>query len=163
MIEIDLDSAAVEAALAELERRVSDTAPVMSDITEYLLESTRKRFKDGGPAPDGTPWAPKSPVTLENYRRKGRGVNTKPLTHQGDLSLFGLHHDSGPDHAQIAASPVYAATMQFGARQGQFGRTKRNGPIPWGDIPARPFLGLSKEDERSVLSIIEGYLTDATR
>ena len=61
-------------------------------------------------------------------------------------------------------SPLeYAATQQFGAEQGEFGRgsfKKRNGsfPIPWGDIPARPFVGISDQDQVEILDIIRGYL-----
>lgn len=53
---------------------------------------------------------------------------------------------------------VYAAVMQGGAAQGAFGRTSRGGPIPWGNIPARPFLGLSDSDRAGVLEIIAEYL-----
>ncbi|MCO1337222.1 phage virion morphogenesis protein, partial [Microbulbifer sp. OS29] len=45
----------------------------------------------------------------------------------------------------------YGAVHQFGATQGQFGKTKRGGPIPWGNIPARPWLGTSAEDDREIL------------
>ena len=159
MILVRYDAQAVEAEFQRLERELHDLSPVMSDIGEYLLESTRKRFKDGGPAPDGTPWAPKSQATMDNYRRMNRGVNPKPLTHQGDLSLFGLHQDSGPNFAEVGASPVYAAVMQFGAAKGAFGKTARGSSIPWADIPARPFLGVSKEDEEAILDTISEYLT----
>ncbi len=37
---------------------------------------------------------------------------------------------------------------------------KRGAPIPWGDIPARPFLGLS-DDEADVRDIVARYLVDA--
>lgn len=55
----------------------------------------------------------------------------------------------------------YAATMQFGASKGAFGRTKVNGPIPWGDIPARPYLGISAEDETNLLDELRGWLSGA--
>jgi hypothetical protein len=35
--------------------------------------------------------------------------------------------------------------MHFGAKQGAFGRTSRGGPIPWGDIPARPLLPIDEQ------------------
>ena len=55
-----------------------------------------------------------------------------------------------------------AEAGQFGARIG----TDKRGrsyfmPIPWGDIPARPFLGLSAEDRTGVLEILEEYVTGA--
>jgi len=32
-------------------------------------------------------------------------------------------------------------------------------PIPWGNVPARPFLGLSSDDQRDVLEIMREALT----
>ncbi|WP_370584767.1 hypothetical protein [Paracoccus sp. IB05] len=31
--------------------------------------------------------------------------------------------------------------------------------MPWGDIPARPFLGISAEDETNLVELVEEYLT----
>jgi phage gpG-like protein len=62
---------------------------------------------------------------------------------------------------EIGTKVRYAGTHQFGARQGQYGRTKRGGPIPWGNIPARPFLptdGLPPEWRSEVLSILSRHL-----
>jgi phage gpG-like protein len=62
----------------------------------------------------------------------------------------------------IGTNVIYAPTHQFGARQGQYGRyaTRRRTsiPIPWGDVPARPFLGVSAEDERVILNLIKANL-----
>jgi len=54
----------------------------------------------------------------------------------------------------------YAAVQQFGAKKGAFGRTRRGAPIPWGDIPPRPFLGLSDADRRSILDLIAEHLDE---
>jgi len=43
----------------------------------------------------------------------------------------------------------------------QFGGTRSAFPNLWGDIPARPFLGISAEDEVAVLDIIDEWLTQA--
>jgi phage gpG-like protein len=53
--------------------------------------------------------------------------------------------------------------MHFGARQGAFGRTRRNGPIPWGNIPARPFLPISENGEMNAFDKeeIRDILTNA--
>ena len=42
--------------------------------------------------------------------------------------------------------------QQFGGTRSRFGHL-------WGDIPARPFLGLSTADEQALLEIAEDYLT----
>ena len=41
-------------------------------------------------------------------------------------------------------------------------RTRRGAPIPWGNIPARPYLGLSADDETEVVRILRDYLERQT-
>jgi phage gpG-like protein len=55
----------------------------------------------------------------------------------------------------------YAAVQQFGAVAGALGRNKRGSPIPWGNIPARPFLGVSAQDKVEVLEILQEALLGA--
>ena len=65
-----------------------------------------------------------------------------------------------------AANEGQAAVMQFGAEQGEFGAFIGKDSkgrdhlhhIPWGDIPARPFLGFSEEDRTSFIAQIEDWL-----
>ncbi|MGB4828665.1 MAG: phage virion morphogenesis protein [Paracoccaceae bacterium] len=153
MIKITLSTDKVIAAFEELERRMEDFSPVMRDIGELLSRSTKERIGAGGPAPDGTPWAAKSEATYANYVRKREGVNRKPLTHTGELGRQ-IFPDSGVDWVEIGASPVYAAMMQFGGSKAAF-------PHLWGDIPARPFMGLSPQDEENVVESVEYYLAGA--
>jgi phage gpG-like protein len=47
---------------------------------------------------------------------------------------------------------VYAAMQQFGGTKAEF-------PHLWGDIPERPFLGVS-DDEKEILEIISDYLIE---
>lgn len=63
----------------------------------------------------------------------------------------------GPEAAIVGSPEIYAATHQFGrlARPGQ--------GLPFGAaaIPARPFIGLSDEDEAEILDIVEDRLRRA--
>ena len=52
---------------------------------------------------------------------------------------------------------------QFGAEKGAFGATSRGTPIPWGDIPARPFLGLSADDRDGVRDRILDFIGEQWR
>ena len=64
----------------------------------------------------------------------------------------------------MVGSPlIYAGVHQFGAKKGAFGTTSKGSPIPWGDIAARPFLGVSNDDEREIVDIILDHLTDSIR
>lgn len=62
---------------------------------------------------------------------------------------------------EVGSTMAYAAVQQFGAKQGAFGKNKKGRPIPWGDIPARPFLGLSAKDKQDVLAILNEHLAKA--
>jgi phage gpG-like protein len=50
----------------------------------------------------------------------------------------------------IGSTVEYAAVQQFGAKQHQF----TGGKTPWGDIPARPFLGISEQDKSTILDMV---------
>ena len=154
-IRIELDDDEVRAALNRLIAAGTDMTPLMRDIGEHLLNTTRERFVDQT-APDGTPWAPLSETTK---RRKRRNVD-KILTESGVLQGQ-LISQAGRDEVLVGSPTIYAGTHQFGALRGAFGMTSRGAPIPWGDIPARPFLGLSGEDGLEIRELVDDYFAAA--
>lgn len=134
---------------------LTDTSELMGDLAQFMFEVTKDNFRTER-GPDGSVWAPRSPATLEKYRRDGSPFG-RLLSKEGGLQ-DSLGVDWGNGFAEVGVNQPYAAVMQLGARQGAFGRTKRNGPIPWGNIPARPYLGLGAEHEKDVLDIINEWL-----
>jgi phage virion morphogenesis protein len=158
MIKLELHDDALIAGLARLSDGLDDMPDVMGEIGEYLVRSTKERFNEGT-APDGTPWAKNSPVTLARKNDPNPLIDTKAL-------FENIFHEAGRNEVQVGSSRDQAAVMQFGAAQGEFGafigKDKRGRDhfhhLPWGDIPARPFLGLSDEDETALVGIIEEYL-----
>ena len=154
-IEVTFDDAKVQRALRRLIAAGSDMTPAMRDIGEHLLNTTRERFVDQK-APDGKPWATLTPTTRERKRRN----KDKILTLEGYLR-GNLAYRAGADQVEVGSPSIYAGTHQFGARKGAFGKTARGAPIPWGDIPARPFLGLSDDDQDEIGRIVARYLAEA--
>ena len=159
-ITVEFDDSQVRAALDALTDAGRDLRPAMMDIGEHLLNSARQRFADEE-APDGAAWAPLSEGTLK-AKKRNRG---KILTEEGHLRRLVAQADS--NSVEIGSPFVYAGTHQFGTERGAFGVTSRGSPIPWGDIPARPFLvdaegRLAPDDERAILDIVIDYLRDAT-
>lgn len=188
MIKIDITDSGVQEALNRLAETGNDLRPVLEQIGEFLVDSTRQRFATST-APDGTRWAPNSQVTILQYLgvksgkfskdgkrignkrgyfykkgsdNKGRiaakGIETvmgkRPLIgHTNDLSRQFYPRIDGKDTLYIVSTVPYAATQQFGAKRLQF-----KNKAPWGDIPARPFLGLSDSDRRTILDIIGDFL-----
>ena len=149
MIEVKIDDTQVRRALQDLQRAVGDLSPAFKEIGEVLVESTKQRFADGK-RPDGKDLAKNSPVTID---RKGRN---KPLIDEGTL-MESIHYALiGNDTLEIGTAMQYAAMQQFGGTQAEF-------PQLWGDIPARPFLGVSRDDEDAILRILREHLEDAIR
>jgi len=160
--DIRIDDREVQLAFNRLIQAGEDLSPAMRAIGEHMVNTTRERFRDEK-APDGTPWAPLSEVTL---KRKKRNVD-KILTERGYLSGT-IAYREGPDFVEIGSSRIYASTHQFGAAKGEFGgvRTSLPGrsffqPIPWGDIPARPFLGVSDEDSAAIADAVLDHIDQA--
>ena len=159
MIELTLKEDA-SAKLDEAASLLDDLTPVMNDIGEYMAEATRKRFA-AGVGPDGVPWAPKSPATIEAARRDPlRGNDPRPLHGLGSLK-GSIAHRAGPDHVEIGANRIYAGVMQFGADRGAFGATATGSAIPWGDIPARPFLGIDDTDSDVIVAAVSDWIRQA--
>ncbi|WP_178124555.1 phage virion morphogenesis protein [Pseudomonas sp. WS 5410] len=150
MLDVTLDTSQVGKALDDLADRLGDLTTPLNDIGEYLQISTDDRFRQKV-APDGSPWAPLSPVTLA--RKKGSGI----LREKGTLQDT-LRRQVTSTELAFGTDRPYGAVHQFGQKKGASGKTSRGSSIPWGDIPAREYLGLSAEDETEVLLIIHEYL-----
>ncbi|MCW5223512.1 phage virion morphogenesis protein [Verminephrobacter aporrectodeae subsp. tuberculatae] len=147
MIVITISTAALERALTHLEWAGRNLTTAFKDIGETLINSTRDRFEESR-GPDGARWAENRPVTLA--RKKG----AKPLIGETRLLATEIHYDAGRTHVVVGSSKEYAAMQQFGGQKSAFGHL-------WGDIPARPFVGLSKADEEEVLDTIVRHLKTA--
>lgn len=154
MIKIELDNRQVIEALDRLIQAGTDMAPVFQDIGEYLVDSTKQRFASGT-APDGSPWAPLSPVTVA---RKGHGQPLIGESRRLSNEIFSL---ATAEDVAVGSPLEYAATQHYGASRGAFGQTRRGSPIPWGNIPAREIVGLSDHDEVQVLDILSEHLEAA--
>ena len=144
-------------ALRGLQGQLVEMKPVFDDMGEALLRSHKDRFKTGT-APDGTAWAPKKPATIERYRREGDGELTRPLIGPSRRLGNEIHYLSTHLGLEIGSNLEYAGTMQTGAAKGAFGSDMHGRPIPWGFIPARVWLGLSDQDERNMLDIVDEHL-----
>ena len=107
------------------------------DLTSAIAGSFLTIVEDNFDAQGRPGWAGLSPVT-EARRKAG-----KILSQSGQLR-DSIQPDSHDTEASISSSDPKAPTHQFGAKQGQYGRSSRGGPLPWGDIPARPFMPIDE-------------------
>lgn len=157
MFRIIFNGTPIVEALRSAQERLADMTPVHQDIGEYMIEATKGRFR-AGIAPDGSSWAPKRPATIERYRRLGDGNLTKPLVGPSRRLSNEIVMSADRSAVEIGSNLEYSGVMQEGAAKGQFGVDRHGRPIPWGNIPARVWLGISDVDERNILDIVDEHL-----
>jgi phage virion morphogenesis protein len=145
VIEFWVDDHDILAALRKLQNHSSNLRPALLKIGEKLKESTHQRFSSKT-GPDGSVWLGNADSTIEH---KGRDF---ALTDGGTLGNTIDYQLLGNDGVQIGSPMEYAAMMQFGGTKSEF-------PNLWGDIPARPFLGISEGDKTDILTILERHLS----
>jgi phage virion morphogenesis protein len=143
---VSIDLLGDEAITKELNRMLArglDLDPAFYEMGEHLLESTQDRMSQEV-SPDGTPWEPLSINTIEQ----------KDLTNQSDKILRGYGTLADMLSYQISGNQLmFGSNMEYAATH-QFGRDKAN-------IPARPFLGVSGEDETEIIDILRSHLSGA--
>lgn len=131
-------------ALKPMEARVRimagmDTGALMPRLGEYLLRSTQDRFKTQT-APDGAAWEALAPRTLARKKKN----KDKVLTERSFLRKGIAYQVLDKTTVEVGSNLKYAATHQFGR----------------GNIPPRPFLGLSDQDKRKIDAIIRSWAAE---
>ena len=147
-------------ALRAAQGQLVEMTPIYEDIGEHMIESTKGRFR-AGIAPDGSAWAPKRPSTIERYRRLGDGTLTKPLLGPSRRLSNEIVMSVDQTGVEVGSNLEYSGVMQGGAAKGAFGADRHGRPIPWGTIPARVWLGISDQDEHSIIDIVDEHLEQA--
>ena len=152
-----------------LAERMGDLTPVFDELGEIMIESVQTNFEQGG-----------RPAKWKQSRRASEQGGRTLIDKGGSGGLLGsIHRIPDSKKVIIAAGKVYAAMMHFGATKGQFGtiiasipqhtRT-RNGKthtvsahsrsmlMPWGNIPARPFMMFQDVDVQEITDAMTRYL-----
>ena len=158
-INIELDDTHARDTFNRLLQAGTAMQPLMRNIGETLLNSTRERFKDEE-SPDGATWEPLSAIT-KKIKKKNQD---KVLTQDGHLAGQ-LTYRANPNYVEIGSTRIYASVHQFGATI----KPKNGAALVFGPeggkiyarsvtIPARPFLGLSNQDREDILHEVRDHL-----
>lgn len=154
---ITIQDADVLSGLRKMKAVADDLGPVLADIGAELESSTVKRFVTNL-APDGVPWPPSA-------RAKATGRPT--LVQFGDLR-DSIHYVVEGDAVEVGSNLIYAGIHQVGGTISAKGKalafTLHNGAfvmVQSVTIPARPYLGLSLNDNAAVLDIVGEHLARA--
>lgn len=166
MIEFEADDAELRRVLGRVINSVQNPSPLLKAIGEILVDSTKQRFH-AGIGPDGERWPENSDTTVLNYLRKYKGSFGKRggLTKKGMTRLAFKKPLIGETKTlstridyQVDGDRLLVGTPEAGGAMQQFGGKKSEFPNLWGDIPARPFLGLSDYDRDSVLDTMRDFI-----
>jgi phage gpG-like protein len=177
MTGIRMELTGQEAALAELGgyiARARNPQGLFENIGAMLTTSTQHRF-DTGVGVDGSPWPP-------SLRVKKHGGKTLVLSARLYRSFS---YQASATGLEFGTNVIYAALLNFGGdvahaarsavlhfktnkRTGQSrfakpGKADRAQKVAIGahsvHMPARPFVGLDDDDDRSILRIAESWLS----
>lgn len=146
-VEIVLSDSPVLQVLGSLLDKLDDLSEPMNDIAAVLESATEGAFEAEADPVTGQAWASLSDAYLKaNPKRQGGKILQASA---GGLAAS-VAADSGDFWAAIGSNKIYAAIHQFGGTDDM--------PAGPAGIPARPYLGVSREDEQSMLGIMGDYL-----
>ena len=141
-IDVTHDIPALNEHLATLQQRLNgNLTPLMQAIGSVLEGSTRQRFADKQ-SPNGVAWAVLMPSTV-----KAKNGRSNILVDSGDLIRSITFHASN-DSVVVGTDRPYGKYHQTGTKKAN-GTTK---------MVARPWLGLSQQDQFDINDLIVGYL-----
>jgi phage gpG-like protein len=135
---IKVDTSAVATMLKNAAAGLNQDAA--GELAAKIVKEDVKGHFDAGGRP--TRWA------APKWRSGAPLVNTGILRN----SIF---HGKDGNGWRVFTNDVRAGTLHYGAKQGAFGRSKRNGPLPWGNIPARPIMVLRPEAVEKILAALK--------
>lgn len=138
MIEIEINNAQqIASILNKLANAAQDRMPLMRSIAGTMESAVLQNFDVGG-----------RPKWLGlKYRQGTPLVDTENL-----MNSITSYYDN--DSAEVGTNEPYAAIHQFGGKAGR-GRKV--------DIPARPFLVLTPQDEDDILEDVQAYFRSVVK
>ncbi|MEC5319030.1 phage virion morphogenesis protein [Brenneria populi subsp. brevivirga] len=147
-------------SLLKMEGQLADPSAMFAEMGEELLDIHQRRFA-AQMSPDGVPWAPLQPWYKEQKKRNADKVLTLDgylgntlrwqirageLLFGTDLPYGAIHHFGG------TIKPKTAGALNVGGR-----------PVKQVTIPARPWLGVSDSDGKTLIDIASDHLQKALK
>jgi phage virion morphogenesis protein len=148
-----IDDTQVKAMLARIRSNLGDLTPAHKIFASIVRSSIVRNFEVGG-RPG------KWKISGRVKKKGGKTLMVQGLAGglAGSISEY-----ADRDKAVVGTNKIYGAVHQFGAKKGSFGEVMANVrahlrkgvtvrahtrrmKLPWGDIPARPYLAIQDED-----------------
>lgn len=130
-------------------------------VGEALASSTIRRFSEQRD-PSGRPWKPLSAVTVFgslSFTKKGQVTKRSERQARGRLILIQSARLRNSISSNVAGTKAYIGTNVKYARIHQMGGMAGRGKKV--SIPARPFLGVSENDQEEIVRIVTRVLEEA--
>jgi phage virion morphogenesis protein len=147
---ITVDDGEIRGALQGVIALGRDASPLMRKIAALGAAATRARFR-AGRGPDGEKWEPSERVWKEGGRTL---VDSGHLRDSISRRFSRAHAEFHQFGGRIL--PKRGKALKFRTPGGGFAVVRQV------RLPARPFLGISKEDKANILDIIESHIAQAT-
>lgn len=160
-ISIRLDADKALAGLGGLAQAGDDMTPLMADIGALGVQTTQDRFSLTNRAPDGAPWKPSMRAeaeggkTLEKSTRLRDSIDFEVGPRRvvwGTNVSYGRIHQTGG-----VIRPKSGKALKFSLPGGGFAVVSKV------TMPARPYLGISREDAEDIRALGVAYLKKAAR
>jgi phage virion morphogenesis protein len=162
-IETKIEATAAAAAFERLARVVSDPEPVLRAIGVGGVELVQTRFQKAED-PEGNPWRPLN--TAYAAEKRGPGILRESGMRGGLMASVTFKTTS--DSVAWGSNKVHAAIHQLGStitpKKGDRLFFRIGGALVAAKsvtIPARPYLGIGKDEEEMMLDVVEGALDRA--
>ncbi|HHE3720927.1 phage virion morphogenesis protein [Pasteurella multocida] len=158
-VKVEINTAQLTGILNKAVQTLANPKLMFGEMGETLIDIHRIRFTQQQ-APDGTPWLP-----LKDWYQQSKKKNAdKILTLDGHLHGT-LRYQANNQGVIFGSDRPYAAIHQFG---GTIKPKNKNvlklgvgDNMPYAQsvtIPARPWLGVSIDDERRLIKIAHNHL-----
>ena len=171
-MEIKVKSAGIKKLTEKVQQRKNsllDLSTFWDSVGMYMVKRTMRHFQQEQ-SPDGVKWKPLSTARIRQRNKRHKGGRMKILTDTGELRRS-IAYKAYKSSVIFGSVLKYAAIQQFGGtitarRKGVYKHNYGPGKPKGGSysyrwnikIPARPYLGVTEDDRRKVLSMMKIYL-----
>lgn len=153
-------------------RRATNPLLLWKNVGEQLLANVQERFLTGT-GPDGAVWPQSLRARMEGGRTltdSARLMQSLSPNYSGSVNATEDGVEIGTSVTALGTNVLYAAVHQFGATitaktsKGLRFKVGRGRDAKWATkqsvtIPARPFLGIDREDEQDIIAIATDWLS----
>lgn len=131
---VSYDDKDLQKDIQQEQQKITDPSILLEAIGEYMVGDIDERFRTET-APDGTPWQPNSPFTINEKRRQGKIL--KILQRTGFMRSSAFYQING-NTLRVGLSDPKSVKHQLGI-----------------GVPKREIVGISKTQQLEISALID--------